>query len=118
MVGRLPKEAVQLPVRSQSQAAGKPDRYPSEEHPAGKFTFLLSEKHGSGFLYPFGKHGSPSCLFTGRPATRKRETRALCKLAKAFSVEKLLIITLDEEETIQQDGHTIQVIPIWKWLLA
>lgn len=52
------------------------------------------------------------------PDTRKRETRALCKLAKAFSVEKLLIITLDEEETIQQDGHTIQVIPIWKWLLA
>lgn len=50
-------------------------------------------------------------------ATRNRETKALCKLAKAFSVEKLLIVTLDEEETIQQDGHTIQVVPIWKWLL-
>ncbi len=49
--------------------------------------------------------------------TRNRETKSLCKLAKVFSVKRLFIITLDEEETIQHDGHTIQVVPVWKWLL-
>ncbi len=48
------------------------------------------------------------------PATRKREIQSLCKLAKAFSVEKLLIITLDEAETIRQENHNIQVMPVWK----
>lgn len=49
--------------------------------------------------------------------TRKREVTALLKIAKVMYVDKLFIITRDEEETIMEDGKKITVIPIWKWLL-
>lgn len=50
-------------------------------------------------------------------STRKRETDALLKIAETQAVETLLVITYDEEETIQKNGIEIKVIPIWKWLL-
>ena len=34
-----------------------------------------------------------------------------------MDVDKLLIITHDEEEMIVEDGKEIAVVPIWKWLL-
>ena len=51
------------------------------------------------------------------PETEKREVDALLKLNKALPMRKLMIITKDEEKEITIDGITIQVIPIWKWLL-
>lgn len=50
--------------------------------------------------------------------TRKREITALLKMATVMEVEKLLIITNDEEEVITENGKEINVIPIWKWLLV
>ena len=35
----------------------------------------------------------------------------------SFIIDKLLIITHDEEEMIVEDGKEIAVVPIWKWLL-
>ena len=49
--------------------------------------------------------------------TRKREVDALLKLNKAFGLEKLHIITYNEEEIIKQQDLEINVIPIWKWLI-
>ena len=49
--------------------------------------------------------------------TRKREITALLKMAAVMEVEKLLVITNDEEEVITENGKEINVIPIWKWLL-
>ena len=48
--------------------------------------------------------------------TRKREVDALLALNKKHPLQKARIITYDEEETIQEGGQTIEVIPIWKWL--
>lgn len=50
-------------------------------------------------------------------ATRKREVGALIKMTAVTDVDRLLIITNEEEETISEDGKEITVIPIWKWLL-
>ncbi|MGN0234377.1 MAG: ATP-binding protein [Bacteroidaceae bacterium] len=50
--------------------------------------------------------------------TRKREVNALCKMAERFDVKQMLIITRDEQETIEVSGHTIHVLPIWQWLLT
>lgn len=50
-------------------------------------------------------------------ATRKREVNALLKMASAMDVDKLLIITYDEEEMMMEEGKEIIVVPIWKWLL-
>lgn len=51
------------------------------------------------------------------PETEKREVDALLKLNKVLPMRKLLIITKDEEREIAKNGVTIEVIPIWKWLL-
>ena len=48
--------------------------------------------------------------------TRKREVAALIALNKVYPIRKTIIITYDEEEIIEEDGITIEVIPIWKWL--
>jgi predicted AAA+ superfamily ATPase len=50
-------------------------------------------------------------------ATRDREVNALVDFSKVFKLDRALIITYDEEETIEKDGLTIEVIPVWKWLL-
>ena len=49
--------------------------------------------------------------------TRQREIDALVDFNKALKLDKALIVTYDEEETIETDGLTIEAIPIWKWLL-
>ena len=50
-------------------------------------------------------------------ATRQREMKALLKLSEVYRLEQLEIVTFDEEATIQENGRTVQIIPIWKWLL-
>ena len=49
--------------------------------------------------------------------TRKREIRALLQLAKRLEINKMLIITKDEEQVILENGSEIVVVPIWKWLI-
>ena len=49
--------------------------------------------------------------------TRQREVKALMKLSDAYTLEKLEIVTWDEDSVIQENGVTIHVLPVWKWLL-
>ena len=49
--------------------------------------------------------------------TLEREAKALVKLSSFMPCNRLLIITKDEERTINIDGKEIKVTPIWKWLL-
>ena len=49
--------------------------------------------------------------------SEKREVEALLKLNKVLPMRKMMIITKDEEKEICMDGITIEVIPVWKWLL-
>lgn len=46
-----------------------------------------------------------------------REVNGLLKTAKFLKAEKLQIVTRNEERTVEQDGFTIEVIPIWKWMI-
>ena len=48
--------------------------------------------------------------------TRKREVSALVALNKITPLQRALIITYDEEATIEEGELTIEAIPIWKWL--
>lgn len=52
------------------------------------------------------------------PETRSREVNALLKMAEQIEVKSMMIITKDEEETVESDGYSIQVVPAWKWLLS
>jgi len=49
--------------------------------------------------------------------TFDREVGALLKLSNVLECNKLMIITRDNERTLEVDNKTIEVIPVWKWLL-
>lgn len=49
--------------------------------------------------------------------TRKREIKGCIAGAKATKCENIFLITDHESEIIEEAGYTIQVIPIWEWLI-
>ena len=49
--------------------------------------------------------------------TRNREVNALVSLSRFMNISTALIISKDQEETIELDGISIKVIPVWKWLV-
>lgn len=51
------------------------------------------------------------------PNTFDREVNALLKITNVLECDQLLIITRDEERTLEIKGRTIRVTPLWKWLL-
>ncbi|MCH5311012.1 MAG: ATP-binding protein [Prevotella sp.] len=69
--------------------------------------FYLPEKHTA----------IQACYSMGDTNTSEREINALLKLHSFEPLEQALIITRDEESTIKRGNLTIEVKPIWKWLL-
>lgn len=51
------------------------------------------------------------------PDTRERELGALVKFLRAQPDYTGLIITRDQTEHLEVDGHSIRVVPVWRWLL-
>lgn len=49
--------------------------------------------------------------------TFDREVSALIKLSKVVECKKLIIITRDQKQTIEESEKTIEVISVWEWLL-
>lgn len=48
-----------------------------------------------------------------------RETDSLVAAAKTVKeAVRFVIITYDEEDTLEKDGVRIEVVPVWKWLLG
>ena len=50
--------------------------------------------------------------------TRLREIAALVSLNRYHPLQHALIVTRDHEEQITEKGLTIEVVPVWKWLLS
>ncbi len=69
------------------------------------------------FLLPSSSTAIQVCRTLQDPATLEREVSALEKLNKFIPQRHNLIITYDEEQTLQRGDLTIKVLPIWKWLL-
>lgn len=51
-------------------------------------------------------------------STRERELAGLLEAAKATGCRSLWLVTHEEEETIDYDGYTIEVLPAWKFCLT
>ena len=49
--------------------------------------------------------------------TWQRESTALIKFTKILDCQRLLILSYDTEETVEVNGKTIEVMPVWKWLI-
>ncbi len=50
--------------------------------------------------------------------TWQRETTALVKLSKVLDCGRMIILTYENEETIEIDGRSIEIIPAWKWMVS
>lgn len=50
--------------------------------------------------------------------TLQREVNALLRLKKSIGLERMLIITRDEERMLEFSGEKIEAIPVWRWLLS
>lgn len=53
-----------------------------------------------------------------RNETMKREVGAFEKTNDFLSFKRRLILTLDDERTLETSAGSIEVMPIWKWLLT
>ena len=70
------------------------------------------------FFLPEEKTAIQACYSLRDLPTAEREINALVKFHAFEPLKRALIITKDEEKTFKKDnGLTIEVIPIWKWLL-
>ena len=71
------------------------------------------------FYIPEEETAIQACLrLDASDATSTRETAALLKLGNRLDCRRLLILTLEEERTIEDKGRKIEVMPLWKWLLG
>jgi hypothetical protein len=58
------------------------------------------------------------CQSLDNDQTKKREMNGLLEAMKDHQLQTGFIITEDEEETIEENGIRILVLPAWKWLLG
>jgi len=66
----------------------------------------------------YAVQASYSIFGEGMQETFERETKALKQLDAFLTLERMVIVTYDEEGTLPLDnGKQIEVIPVWKWLL-
>ncbi len=70
------------------------------------------------FYIPSERLAIQACYDMKDDTTVEREKGALVKLANHLDIQRALIITRDSESVIEKEGLKIEVLPVWKWLLA
>ena len=68
-------------------------------------------------FYGNNHHLINACYSLEDTTTRQREITGLTEAMQALDHEESWLITWEEEETFQQEGKTIHIQPLWKWLL-
>lgn len=70
------------------------------------------------FYLPEAHTAIQACYTMSDLRTVEREVNALVKLHAFEPLQRALVITRDEEGTLQKgNGLTVEIKPIWKWLL-
>lgn len=80
--------------------------------------FFYNDKVEVDFYIPEEKLAiQASYSLTGSDSTYDREIDALKKIPNALECSRRVILTYDEFDTITDDFGTIEVMPLWKWIL-
>lgn len=79
--------------------------------------FFYNDNFEVDFYIPETELAVQVCYSLRDEETRKREVEALSKLANRLHCSRRIILTYDEEEKITDKAGTIEVMPVWKWLL-
>ena len=58
------------------------------------------------------------CYDISSPKTEKREVDSLIECAEELNCSHLVIVTNNEERTIEKDGFRIEVVPVAKWSVS
>jgi predicted AAA+ superfamily ATPase len=58
------------------------------------------------------------CYTFGDKETRDREIKGLMEALVAYHLDNGWILTDDTEETLEQNGKMIRIMPVWKWLIV
>ena len=83
-----------------------------------KELFCYNKRIEVDFYIPEKQYAVQVSFSIGDENTSHREIEALKKLNNLEKLERLVIVTYDEEDTIElEDNQKIEVIPAWKWLL-
>ena len=70
------------------------------------------------FYVPDESRAIQVCYNLNNEVTLRREIQALEKLDAIYSLNELYIITYDTEKTILlNNGKSVSVVPVWKWIL-
>lgn len=64
------------------------------------------------------RHLVQASLSLKDPQTRKREISSLIQAMTELDLETSTVVTLDEEDVVEQKGMTIRVIPAWKYMIG
>ncbi|HRZ41920.1 MAG TPA: ATP-binding protein [Bacteroidales bacterium] len=86
----------------------------------GKEVFFHQGKKECDFLVRDGIHITECiqvCYSMTNEVTRKREVDGLLEAMEAHGIREGLILTEDEEDTLQINSVRIKILPAWKWLL-
>ncbi len=83
----------------------------------GADVFYYNKNIEVDFYVPAQSLAIQVCTSINDPETRHREVKALASLSNHIDLSNALIITLDNDEEIQEGPLTIRVIPAWRWLL-
>lgn len=49
---------------------------------------------------------------------RERELRGVAEAARHLRVARVTVVTFNDEEHVVVDGIEVDIVPVWKWLLA
>lgn len=84
----------------------------------GNKLFFYNKNIEVDFYVPDEKYAVQACVSLKDEETKAREIEALLKLDKFEPLNRMVIVTRDEEATVTTpNGKTITVVPAWKWLL-
>src|SRR4029077_16903213 len=72
--------------------------------------FLAEDSRGSRELIQV-------CAVLEDPTPRQREIRALEEGMTETACEKATLVTLREEGSVEIAGHTVRIVPAWRWML-
>jgi predicted AAA+ superfamily ATPase len=57
-----------------------------------------------------------ACMKLGDESVLEREVPPLAATAAYFGINEALVITTDEDRTIELDGIKVRVVPAWRWM--
>ena len=82
----------------------------------GENLFFYRKNIEVDFFIPSEKRAIQVSYSIEDESSRQREIKALLKLSEAYRLKHLEIITFSASDTITENGKTIKVVPIWKYL--